>query len=126
MCRMALLAAPLVLVGFAAGFVHGHHRLTPDQSRQNGLILRSEPVQQVSTSHDDELGTVSRPPDPSITGSTKRAETLRALQPEILGRVFELYRKGDVSGGDRLREELLDPVERRLGACSSTHPHPVA
>jgi peptidoglycan lytic transglycosylase len=125
MCRMALLAAPLVLVGFAAGFVHGHHRLTPDQSRQNGLILRSEPVQQVSTSHDDELGTVSRPPDPSITGSTKRAETLRALRPEILGRVFELYRKGDVSGGDRLREELLDPVERRLGAWAAVRFGPV-
>src|SRR6478735_9750774 len=128
LCRLALLAAPLVLIGFAAGVVHGPYRLMPDQRRQNGLILRSEPVRHVSvpeTSHEDELGAVGPPPDPSITGSTKRAETLRALQPEILGRVFELYRKGDVSGGDRLREELLDPVERRLGAWAAVRFGPV-
>src|SRR5690349_13594423 len=119
--RMALLA-PLILVGFAAGFVRGPHRLTPDQS------VRSEPVREASMpkpSHEDELGTVSRTPDPSFTGTTKRAEPLRALQPEILGRVFELYRKGDVSGGDRLREELLDPVERRLGAWAAVRFGPV-
>jgi soluble lytic murein transglycosylase len=128
MCRMALLAAPLVLVGFAAGFVHGPHRLTSDQSRQNGLAVRSEPGRQVSMpepSHEDAFGTAIPPLDPSVTGSTKRAEPLRALQPDILGRVFELYRKGDVSGGDRLSEGLQDPVERRLGAWAAVHFGPV-
>ena len=67
-------------------------------------------------SHEDAFGTAIPPLDPSVTGSTKRAEPLRALQPDILGRVFELYRKGDVSGGDRLSEGLQDPVERRLAA----------
>jgi len=117
LCRMALLAAPFALVGFAAGFVHGPHPLGRDQSR---LTVRSEPVRHVSMqepSHEDELGAVGPPPDPSITGSTK--------QPEILARVFELYRKGDVSGGDRLREGLVDPVERRLGAWAAVHFGPV-
>jgi soluble lytic murein transglycosylase len=76
-------------------------------------------------SHEDELGAVGPPPDPSITGSTKGAQTLRALQPEVLARVFELYRKGDVSGGDRLSEGLLDPVERRLSAWAAVHFGPV-
>src|SRR4051794_21370166 len=124
LCRMALLAGPLVLIGFAAGFVHGPHRLTPDQSRQNGLPVRSEPVRQVSRpepAQQDELGAVSSPPDRSVTGSTNRTELPRPLQPEILGRVFELYRKGDLAGGDRLREGLLDPVERRIAAWAGVH-----
>src|SRR4051794_9025762 len=125
MCRMALLAAPFVLVGFAAAFVHGPHRLMPDQSRQNGPDVGSESAPIGGARHQDELGTVSPLPDPSVTGSTKRAEGRPAVQPEILGRVFELYRKGDVSGGDRLSEGLRDPVERRLGAWAAVHFGPV-
>jgi soluble lytic murein transglycosylase len=124
LCRMAVIAGPLVLIGFAAGFVHGPHRLTPDQSRQNGLPVRSEPVRKVSKPepiHDGQLGAVSAPRDLSITGSTKPPEPVRPLQPEILGRVFELYRKGDLAGGDRLREGLLDPVERRIAAWAGVH-----
>jgi hypothetical protein len=42
--RRALFAAPLVLVGFGAVVVHGPHRLTLDQTDQNGLTVQSEAV----------------------------------------------------------------------------------
>jgi hypothetical protein len=135
MCRMALLAAPLVLVGFAAGVVHGVHRNTPDHPRQNRLAVQTEPVRRLSPpepSREDESKAQpliplepppgeaglanSPPPGSSIVGSTERAETVPALPSENLARSIELYRKGDVAGGDRLREGLLDPVERRLTA----------
>src|SRR5215207_9499689 len=89
MCRMALLAAPLVLVGFAAGSVHGPHRHTSDHPRQNGLAVQTEPVRRLSPSEpsqEDEskaqpliplepppteagVATVSPPPGSSIVGS---------------------------------------------------------
>jgi soluble lytic murein transglycosylase len=144
MSRMALLAAPLVLVGFAAGVVHGPHRATPDPPRQNRLAVQTEPVRRLSTpgpSREDEFkaqpliplepppseaSVASSPlPGSSIVGSTERAETVPALPSENLGRSIELYRKGDVAGGDRLREGLLDPVERRLGAWAAVHFGPV-
>src|SRR5215216_275000 len=119
--RIVLFAAPLVLVGFAAGVVYGPHRLPPGQPRQNGPAVRSEPARWVSPpepSQEDEpsaqrlialppesppgeagIGTVSPPPDNSIAGSTKRDDTLRDIQSETFRRVIELYRKGDVAGG---------------------------
>jgi soluble lytic murein transglycosylase len=140
---MAVVAAPLVIGGFAAGLAYGPP--TPDRPRgQNGLAVQIEPVRRVSTpepSHEDEskaqplsplepppseagVATVSPPPGSSIVGSTERAETVPALSTE-LGRIIELYRKGDVAGGDRLKEGLQDPVERQLAAWAAVHFGPV-
>src|SRR3954469_627628 len=99
--RRALLAAPLVLIGFAAGIVHGHHRLTLDQTHQNGLT-QSEAVRQVSMPEPSQeevykpqqlsplppehppseiaVGGVGLPPDLSIASSSLPDETLRAVQ----------------------------------------------
>src|SRR3954468_303085 len=113
--RKALRAAPLVLVGFAGGVVHGHHPPTLDQTHQNGLAVQSETVRQVSmpeSMHEElskaqpvtplfpkhppseaDVDAVGPPPDNFIAGSSPPDETLRAVQSETLGRVFELYRK---------------------------------
>src|SRR3954470_5014575 len=141
--RKALRAAPLVLVGFAGGVVHGHRPPTLDQTHQYGLAVQSEsmpesmheelskaqPVIPLLPEHpppsEADVDAVGPPPDNSIAGSSPPDETLRAVQSEILGRVFELYRKGDVASGDRLRQGLLDPVERRLGAWAAVHFGPV-
>ena len=145
--RRALFAAPLVLVGFGAVVVHGPHRLTLDQTDQNGLTVQSEAVRQVlipEPSHEDVsksqpviplppepppsevgVGAVGPPPHVSIAGSSLPDETQRGVQSETLGRVFELYRKGDMASGDRLNEGLLDPVERRLAAWAAVHFGPV-
>ena len=38
-----------------------------------------------------------------------------------VGRVIELYRKGDTKGGDRLKNELSDSVERKLSEWIAIH-----
>src|SRR5436305_1814364 len=100
--RKALRAAPLVLVGFAGGFMHGHHPPTLDRTHRYELAVQSETVRQVSmpeSMHEElskaqpvipllpehppseaDVDAVGPPPDNSIAGSSLPDETLRGVQ----------------------------------------------
>jgi hypothetical protein len=126
MRRLAIYAALTAVVGFAAGVVLGLYRGAPieplfnhEPSRallpsQAGANARHEVIDVESDRGLAPSSQVQSEETVVISPGLMREDVGAELSSTPLGRVIELYRKGDTKGGDRLKNELSDPVERKL------------
>jgi len=134
MSRMALYAASLATLGFVAGAVVGPRRGAQDDPRPHRVADRFEPIRHARESappHESlaepqrvaPLAAEPRLAEAGVVspGSTGREDPPPNLSFTALGRAIELYRKGDMTGGDRAKSELTDPVERRLSEWVAVH-----
>ena len=133
MRQLARYTALIAVVGFAAGALLGLYRGPPNEPLFNHQPLRALLPDQAGENarHDgidaepqQGLAPTSQPPleeavvvSPGVIRDEARAE----LPSTPLGGVIELYRKGDTKGGDRLKSELNDSVERKLSEWIAVH-----
>ena len=115
MRRMAMCAASLTAIGFVGGALIGHLRKAQDNSRGNTAWV--EPSQRPPG--DGAHQHVGPEPVDASSVASPRPETLGVdampgTSDGALRRSIELFRKGDMAGGDRERVGLADPVERSL------------
>jgi soluble lytic murein transglycosylase len=125
MTRTASYAAGVALAGFVAGAVVGLLRESardrPRDSDAVGSTLAHEPRFEASRKEAEAV------PEGIVAPVDEAASDARVLKPgsssapveptpasDALRRAIELYRMGDTAAGDRLRAELVDPVERKI------------
>jgi soluble lytic murein transglycosylase len=131
MRRLATYTAVSAIVGFAAGAVLGLYQGAPplfnhepsrallrDEAGENARLeeLDAEPEQGLAP-------TAQLPLEEAVVVSPRilRDEARAELTSTPLGGVIELYRKGDTKSGDHLKNELSDPVERKLSEWIAIH-----
>jgi len=133
MRRLATYTALTAVVGFAAGVVLGLHRGAPIEPLFNHEPSRALLPSQIGENARHEVIDVE--PDRGLAPSSQvQSEETVVISPGLmreevgaefsstrLGRVIELYRRGDTKGGDRLKNELSDPVERKLSEWIAVH-----
>ncbi len=133
MRRLATYTALSAVVGLAAGAVLGLYRAAPSEPLFNDepsrALLRDQAgenarLEELDVEPEQGLAPTSQPPleeavdvSPPVIRDEARAE----LTSTPLGGVIELYRKGDTKGGDRLKNELSDSVERKLSEWIAVH-----
>ena len=125
MTRTASYAAGVALAGFVAGAVVGLLRESardrPRDSDAVGSTLAHEPRFEASRKEAEAV------PEGIVAPVDEAASDARVLKPgsssapveptpasDALRRAIELYRMGETAAGDRLRAELVDPVERKI------------
>src|SRR3954449_10201185 len=132
MRRLTIYAASLATIGFVGGVLMGTPRSTHDHVLQDSIradeanadpertfspIPRSEP-KPVGGSAAEVREEPQRDREP--VREPRQRDAVGVTGPDLpdsaLRRAIELYRKGDLLGGDRVRTELTDPLERTLTA----------
>ena len=131
MSRLAMYAASLATIGFIGGAVVGSHPDPEEQSRAHRVAGQSEPIRQTEENavsqeaepqRMDPLGAESAPAEAGVASAG--ATGPQAAPPKAvtgLGLALELYRKGDMTGGDRAKSELPDPLDRELSEWAAVH-----
>src|SRR5215204_3845257 len=128
----AIYAVPFAVIGFIGGAVVGPHPGPQDEPRVRRVAGQAEPIRQAeenAVSQEAEPQRVDRlaaEPLPVEAGVfSGGAPGSEAVPPNLantaLGRAIELYRKGDMTGGDRVKSELLDPRDRGLSEWAAVH-----
>src|SRR5215203_3370285 len=129
---LASYAASFAVVGFIGGAVVGPQPGLQDELRAPRVAGQSGPVRQVA---DDAVSQGAEPqrldplgaePPPVSAGVASAGTTGPEAAPPnpavtALGRAIELYRKGDMTGGDRVKSELPDPLDRELSEWAAVH-----
>jgi soluble lytic murein transglycosylase len=125
MSRLAMYAASLAIIGFIGGAVVGSHPGPEEESRAHRVAGQSEPIRQ------SEENAVSQEAEPQrvdpLAAETAPEEagvaSAGATGPAVtgLGLALDLYRKGDMTGGDRAKSELPDPLDRELSEWAAVH-----
>jgi hypothetical protein len=117
MRRMTMCAASLAVIGFVGGALVGHHRRAQDHQRWDAAPAepsqqpREDGFPQESKAEPERVGApAAEPPRPDALAVDARPDA----SYDAVRRVIELFRKGDMAGGDRAKGELTDPVERSL------------
>src|SRR5215213_2698281 len=117
MRRITMCAASLAVIGFVGGALVGPHRRAQDNSRGNAISVepseqaREDGLPQESKAEPERVGApAAEPPRPDALGVDARPDA----SYDALRRAIELFRKGDMAGGDRVQAGLTDPVERSL------------
>src|SRR3954470_3065371 len=115
--RITMCAASLAVIGFVGGALVGHHRRAQDHQRWDAAPAepsqqpREDGVPQESKAEPERVGApAAEPPRPDALAVDARPDA----SYDAVRRVIELFRKGDMAGGDRAKGELTDPVERSL------------
>src|SRR3954453_14331854 len=115
--RMTMCAASLAVIGFVGGALVGHHWRAQDHQRWDAAPAepsqqpREDGFPQESKAEPERVGApAAEPPRPDALGVDARPDA----SYDALRRAIELFRKGDMAGGDRVKAELTDPVERSL------------
>ena len=115
--RIAMCAASLAVIGFVGGALVGHHRRAQDHQRWDAAPAepsqqsREDGLPQEPKAEPERVGApVAEPPGPDALGG----DALPDASYDALRRAIELFRKGDMAGGDRAKAGLTDPVERSL------------
>ena len=119
MSRLAMYAASLATIGFIGGAVVG------SQSRAHRVAGQSEPIRQTEENavsqeaepqRVDPLAAESAPAEAGVASAGATGPQAAPPNPAVtgLGLALELYRKGDMTGGDRAKSELPDPLDREL------------
>ena len=126
---LAIYAASFAVVGFIGGAlvrpqVHDEFR-APRVAGQPGPVrqVADDAVsQEAEPQRVDPLGAEPPPVEAGVAAGTTGPEA-SPPNPAVtaLGRAIELYRKGDMTGGDRVKSELLDPLDRELGEWAAVH-----
>jgi soluble lytic murein transglycosylase len=131
MSRLAMYAASLATIGFIGGAVVGSHPGPEEESRAHRVAGQSEPIRQTEENavsqeaelqRMDPLAAESAPAEAGVTSAG--ATGPQAAPPKAvtgLGLALELYRKGDMTGGDRAKSELPDPLDRELSEWAAVH-----
>src|SRR5829696_3770482 len=111
MRRMAVCAASLAVIGFVGGALIGHPRRAQDNSRGNAISVeasqqsREDGLPQESKAEPERVGApAAEPPGPDALG----VDVLPDASYDALRRAIELFRKGDMAGGDRAKAGLTD------------------
>ena len=128
----AIYAVPFVVIGFIGGAVIGPHPGPQDEPRVPPVADQAEPIRQAdenAVSQEAEpqrLDPLGAEPPPVSAGVASAGTTGPEASPPnpavtALGRAIELYRKGDMTGGDRVKSELLDPRDRGLSEWAAVH-----
>src|SRR3954471_20131872 len=112
--RLAMCAA---LLGAVVGALIGQPRKTEENSR--GTTILGEPSQRPRDYGVPQELPVTPEPADAPSGALPRPEPLGVdAMPETsagaLRRSIELFRKGDMAGGDREKALVTDPVQRSL------------
>src|SRR3954453_4587313 len=115
--RMTMCAASLAVIGFVGGALVGHHRRAQDHQRWDAAPAepsqqpREDGFPQESKAEPERVGApAAEPPRPDALAVDAGPDA----SYDAVRRVIELFRKGDMAGGDRAKGELTDPVERSL------------
>ena len=131
MRRLTIYAASLATIGFVGGVLMGTPRSTHDHVLQDSVR-----ADEANADPERTFSPFPRPQPKPVGGSAEvREEPQRDSEParepsngeavgvtgpdlpdSALRRAIELYRKGDLLSGDRVRTELTDPLERTLTA----------
>ncbi len=129
MRRLAFLAASVAMIGVAGGALIEHYRGEQDETRRAVVGSPQEPKseqQQIAAAPDpaagsertDNAGATVAPAEPSRTEAAISPVARSADAPSIdssgLRQAIELYRKGDLAGGDRAKASLTDSAARTL------------
>src|SRR5215208_5506293 len=132
MRRLTIYVASLATIGFVGGLLMGTPRSTHDH------VLQDSVVADEANADPETFSPIPRPQPKPVGGSAEvREEPQRDSEParepsngeavgvtgpdlpdSALRRAIELYWKGDLLSGDRVRTELTDPLERTLTAPS--------
>src|SRR5829696_4620084 len=126
MSRLAMYAASLAIIGFIGGAVVG------SQSRAHRVAGQSEPIRQTEENavkqeaepqRVDPLAAESAPAEAGVASAGATGPQAAPPNPAVtgLGPALELYRKGDMTGGDRAKSELPDPLDRELSEWAAVH-----
>ena len=126
---LAIYAASFAVVGFIGGALVGPRPGPPDELRPHGVGGQSEPIRQVAEdalaqeAEPHPLAAESAPREPGVAGAGATGPEAAPPNPAVtaLGRAIELYRKGDMTGGDRVKSELPDPLDRELSEWAAVH-----
>jgi soluble lytic murein transglycosylase len=132
MRRLATYTALTAVVGFAAGAVPGLYRGAPNEPLFNHEPLRAllrdqagenARRQELDVEPEQDLTPISPFPleEAVVVSPRVRDEVRSEFTSTPFDRVIELYRKGDPKGGDRLKNELTDSVERKLSEWIAIH-----
>ena len=115
--RITMCAASLAVIGFVGGALVGPHRRAQDHQRWDAAPAepsqqsREDGPPQESKAEPERVGApAAEPPRPDALGVDARPDA----SYDALRRAIELFRKGDMAGGDRAKAGLTDPVERSL------------
>src|SRR3954454_10267749 len=115
--RITMCAASLAIIGFVGGALVGHHRRAQDHQRWDAAPAeprqpsREDGLSQESKADPERVDApAAEPPRPDALGVDARPDA----SYDALRRAIELFRKGDMAGGDRVQAGLTDPVERSL------------
>ena len=128
----AIYAVPFAVIGFIGGAVVGPHPGPQDEPRVRRVAGQAEPIRQAEENavpQEAEPQRVDRLPAEPIpveagvfSAGTPGPEAAPPNLPgTALGHAIELYRKGDMTGGDRVKSELLDPRDRGLSEWAAVH-----
>ena len=133
MRRLAKYTALTAVVGFAAGAAPGLYRGAPNELLFNHEPSRALPRdragenarrEELDVEPEQGLAPISQLPLEEVVVVSPRVirdEVRAELTSTPLSGVIERYRKGDTKGGDRLKNELSDSVERKLGEWTAIH-----
>jgi soluble lytic murein transglycosylase len=115
--RITMCAASLAVIGFVGGALVGPHRRAQDHQRWDAAPAepsqqsREDGLPQEAKAEPERVGApAAEPPRPDALGVDARPDA----SYDALRRAIELFRKGDMAGGDRAKAGLTDPVERSL------------
>src|SRR5215212_4376492 len=117
MRRITMCAASLAVIGFVSGALVGPHRRAQDHQRWDAAPaepsqqFRQDGLPQESKAEPERVGAAAaEPPRPDALGVDARPDA----SYDAVRRAIELFRKGDMAGGEREKAGLADPLERSL------------
>ena len=120
--RTAVFTAALAAAGFIGGAVLRDSPGAQDPPYQAAAALEPRPpahegaLPHDSTAEPEPIHFAERPPHPSATVSPDAvgAASPQDLANSELRQAVELYRKGDIAGGDRVKAGFINPADRDL------------
>ena len=132
MSRLAMYAASLAIIGFIGGAVVGSHPGPEEESRAHRVAGQSEPIrqseenavsQEAEPQRVDPLAAETAPEEAGVASAGATGPQAAPPNPAVtgLGLALDLYRKGDMTGGDRAKSELPDPLDRELSEWAAVH-----
>jgi soluble lytic murein transglycosylase len=125
MSRMVLYSACVALTAFVGGAVVGSRRdhvrepsrdLVSAATESAHELTAQGPVQKADTGPEvaNEPFDEAAPHAPAETPGVPAGSVEPAPASDALRRAIELYRRGDMSAGDRAKADLLDPMDRKI------------
>src|SRR5215207_8499135 len=116
----------------SGGALVGSHPGPEEESRAHRVAGQSEPIRQTEENavsqeaepqRVDPLAAESAPAEAGVASAGATGPEAAPPNPAVtaLGRAIELYRKGDMTGGDRVKSELPDPLDRELSEWAAVH-----